>query len=170
MSRQRRRRKPRSIKLETLLKLKSRAEIESLKDGTATLYGGAEDAGQEYVLRLLEGKHRRATVSQAMVDMSREIIGRKGQPKFEAAKAVATAFPTDPELIRTSQRPFDVVNRRLFLEKAMNSLTRKEKVFILAFLDGNNLREIGDLMGFTASRASQIWDEIITKMKIVAED
>jgi RNA polymerase sigma factor (sigma-70 family) len=164
MPRKRRRRK---IKVDKLLELGARAGESSKEFGR--LFDSPEDVSQEYIMRLLEGKHQHSYVGQAVIDMARDLTGRKGLPGYEARKAVAFAIQTDPDLIRNSHRPFDVVNRRLFLEKAMNKLSRKEKVFILAFLDGNNLQEIADLMGFSAARASQIWDKVIEKMKAVAE-
>lgn len=83
-----RRGRKKKIKAEDLLKLKMRGEKEGLKYGK--MLSSPEDAGQEYVTRLLEGKHRKSTVQQAFIDMAREEGGRPGQPGHEAKKPSLT--------------------------------------------------------------------------------
>ena len=165
MPKKRRRKK---IKVETLLKLGERAGRESEK--YHHLFGSPEDASQEYIKRLLEGYHSHATVGQAVVDMSRELMGRKGQPGYEAKKAVALAIQVDPNEIRgTAYRPFDVVNRRLFLEKAIQKLSRQQQGVIMLYLAGYTLEEISIEIGFSEARIHQIWKEAVRNMKLLAK-
>lgn len=160
------RKRRKKIKVDVLLGLMKRAEHESFRYGR--LFDSPEDAGQEYALRIFEGLHQRATVGQAVCDMSRELMGRAGQPGYEAKKAVALALQTDPEDIHTSHKPFDIVNRRLFLERAMKRLSHDEKIVMLMFLEGYTYAEIGDFLDLSEGRISQLWLNSVERMKFLA--
>lgn len=147
-----RRGRKKKIKVETLLKLKRRAEFEGAKYGK--LLDSPEDAGQEYVTRLLEGKHRKSTVQQALIDMAREQGGRPGQPGHEAKKNLAFATSVDPATIRAAYDPTGDQDNALFLQAALEYVKHpKQRLVLELYLEGLTYQQIADSEEFGCTQA-----------------
>jgi len=162
-----RRGRKKKIKVEDLLKLKMRGEKEGLKYGK--MLGSPEDAGQEYVTRLLEGKHRKSTVQQAFIDMAREEGGRPGQPGHEAKKALAYAKNVgDPTEIRTSHDPRESIENKLELQHALQFVTHpKQRLVLERYLEGYTYQQIADSEEFQCTQAyiHHLWKKAIITIR-----
>jgi len=128
------------------------------------LFDTEEDGAQEYVTRLLEGKHSHATVEQAFIDMARSLANPRSD-NFQAQLGVHLALPTEPEKFRIAHRPFDVVNRRLLLEQLIAKLKPKQRRVILRFLEGYRYHEIAEEMHLTTARIQQIMKKSVDAMR-----
>lgn len=143
----------------------------------ATKYGFSEhsdDFAQDVLLKYAEGRGRHQTVDQAVIDAIRERFGRPGLPGYSKRYALATAYPIDEmreDAIGTPARgsegngiDFDRLVRRLS--------PRDREVIELRFRDGYTELEIGEQLGFSESRASQIIKAILERLRrqLKAED
>jgi RNA polymerase sigma factor FliA len=62
--------------------------------------------------------------------------------------------------------PFDLVNRRDMMSVITRSLSEKEKsILYMYYIDGLNLREIGERMALTESRVCQIHGNVIRRLR-----
>lgn len=146
-----------------MLELRERAMRESYRFGR--IFASPEDAGQEYILRLLEGRHRHATVSQAMIDIARETADPRS-PNFADRLNIATAVPVESKYLeRPTTKLIDDVDTRLTIEFLLSTLNMQSQKVIELFLLGYNFGEISDNMGFTEARAHQIYHRAVAKMK-----
>jgi RNA polymerase sigma factor (sigma-70 family) len=164
MAKRRRAGRKRRPTAKVIAKLLDRATREGYKYGR--LFGTAEDAGYEYVTRLLEGKHSRSTVTQAIIDMARAIGGRKGHDSYEAAKAVALAIPVEPDkFLRLSYDPTDKIDNRIMLTKLVNNLELRERIVVILWLHGWTYLEIAEEFELSQARIHQIWHSAVRHMK-----
>lgn len=119
-----------------------------------------DDIASEYVCRLLEGYHQRATIAQAYIDICRLQTGRKGQPGYEAKKTLNMLAISEEQMDSTFRIPAieDLsVDDRLDLERAFSLIkcARTKEMFTL-YLKGHNYGEIALIYELTESRVHQI--------------
>lgn len=121
--------------------------------------GGADDAVQEIITRMLEGQHQHATIDQCVVDYLRTISGRKGLPGYSGRQALERPSSYESKDLdrllsvdngggRVSRVDFDDVSRWIGDKTDRAS-------FILYVQWGLSEAEIGNLFGFSESRVSQ---------------
>lgn len=117
----------------------------------------AEDCVQEILCRMLEGRHRHATIAQAVVDYIRKNAG-DSRLEFHVQKSAPNrARPTEPRHLERLMRVDDRRPRfdRLDFEKCAGWITNQvdRACFRLFYQWGLTEMEIGTLFGFSESRA-----------------
>jgi len=150
------------LKLDTLLKLRQKALFGSVKYGR--LFDSPEDAANEYVARLLEGLHNKATIHQALTDMAR----KKGDPRRKYYKEqinVSFTVPIELKKLQLDYDPTDIIENRIMIRQLFEKLTTQQKTVIFLFLEGHTYLEIGKQMKLSAARIQQIHDKSIRQMK-----
>ena len=160
-----RRGRKRKVKIEKLTKLMRSAEIQSLRFGR--LLDSPEDVAQEYACRLLEGRHQRATVYQALLDMAREKADQR-RPGYQQQIALNLALPVDPADIHIGVDQISRIDDMMTIEKLTECLSDKQFMVIELSLKGYNLAEIADLLGFTISYIQQVYTKSVVKMRKMA--
>jgi RNA polymerase sigma factor (sigma-70 family) len=153
----------RKVKVDQLLKLMARASYEATKYGR--LVNTPEDAAQEYAARLLEGRHQRATVPQAMLDIVHANTGKPVMPGYEQKKNMFLAMPVDSERITTGHNPTNKINQRIFLSQAIAKLDERSQVILSMYLEGFTLKEIADEYGCTMSYVQQLWKKAVIDIR-----
>lgn len=146
-------------KREPIRDLKKRIEIASYKYG---LRGeDIQDAAQEILLRLHEGKHKHSTVDQMLIDYLRTQSGRKGTVSYDTRKALVKPQRLQPD--NKSDRGF--IDRDQFRDleygvdvgiyaRLVNGETDKV-IFKLLYKWGFCATEIADIFDVDPSRISQ---------------
>lgn len=162
-----RRRKLRKIDIAGLILLKNRAEIESYRFGK--IFSSPEDAGQEYVLRLLEGRHRHATVGQAMIDIAREISGRSGGANHKERINIATAIPVMTEVLDLKPSVSQDVDTSLLFQDLMIGLSQQQRRVIEMFRIGYTFGEMTKELKLSEARIHQIYKRAVKQMKARSE-
>jgi len=153
----------RKLKLDTLLKLKARGEKEAYAYGR--ILDSPEDAGQEYVARLLSGRHAHATVQQAMLDMVHAQTGKPVMPGYEAKKNMHLATPLDPERILQGQNPTNRMNQRILLQEVISKLDHRAQVIMSLYLNGYTFGEIAQEFEVTQSYIHQLYWKAVQKIQ-----
>lgn len=121
-----------------------------------------EDVAQEYVCRLLEGLHAKATVDQAYVDIQRMRSGRKTQPGYEAKTRLASLasekqmdathlIPNEPPDLNVDE----MIDLKMYMSKIKNP--RMQVIFEMR-LEGFTMLEIAKELGVTQSYIHQLID------------
>jgi DNA-directed RNA polymerase specialized sigma24 family protein len=117
-----------------------------------------EDVAAEVVCRFAEGRGRHQTVDQAVIDVLRELHGRKGSPGYAARQALKAASSLEG-LDRTLRDRGDLLGAleaRERVLRAYRSLKRpRDRLVFRRVLEGKRLKEIGVELGVTESRVSQ---------------
>lgn len=141
---------------ETLIKLRSRMKRKADYSG----HSDPDGIANEYVVRLMEGYHQRATVDQAYIDICRLSTGRKGQPGYEAKKRLNMIPLTAEQNDHADLQPAPSTlsdDQRLDLERALKCIKDKRTLGIfLKVLDGWTYQAIADDMDLTLARIQQI--------------
>lgn len=163
----RKRRRLRKVNIAKLLDLKDRAAMESYRFGN--IFQSPEDAGQEYVLRLLEGRHRHATVGQAMIDIAREISGRSNSPNQKQRQNVMTAIPVMTEVLDRKPALAPDVDTSMLFEGLMIGLSKQQRRVIEMFRIGYTFGDIGKDMELSEARVHQIYKRAVASMKARSE-
>jgi DNA-directed RNA polymerase specialized sigma24 family protein len=119
-----------------------------------------EGIASEYVIRLMEGYHQRATVDQAYIDICRLTVGRKGQPGYEGKKRLnmlaLTAEQNDHADLQPSTSNL-TADQRLDLAKALGCIkNRRTRDIFDKVLKGWTYQDIADDLGLTLARIQQI--------------
>lgn len=145
------------IPAETLMRLRAKMHRTASYKG----HPHPDDIAQEYVMRLLEGYHEKATIDQAYVDICRLSSGRKGQPGYDAKRTLNMVASSDEQVkFYTNQpNPFEdfTIDDRLDLEKILSQLDCPRLIHIFTMrLKGFTLAEIGRDLKLTESRINQI--------------
>jgi|CXWL01.1.fsa_nt_gi DNA-directed RNA polymerase specialized sigma24 family protein len=101
-----------------------------------------DDAVQEILLRMLEGRHKRATISQAVIDYMRRESGRKGSINYNNKKIVEY------------KDTIALTNNKLDVDSYISSnFTKEQRIsFILYYKWGFTLKEISDVIGVSAKQ------------------
>jgi DNA-directed RNA polymerase specialized sigma24 family protein len=134
----------RELTEEVLLKLRSRM----IKHASMNGHAHPEDIAQEYVVRLLEGHHQKATVSQAYIDILRKQTGRKGHKIYDAKRTLDSVVKTEAQLNSVLHQPNpdeglsidELIDLKNQLDQIQDSKLRK--MFLLR-LQGWTYEEIG---------------------------
>jgi|SRR6185437_617520 len=120
--------------------------------------GNADDCVQEILLRMCEGKCLHQTIDQAVIDYLRTITGRKGMGSYTARQNLerADSFgPGDLERVLPVDLGRDLADGVDF-ERMLRAHPWQDRVcFKLRYGWGLSEAEIGNLFGFSESRASQ---------------
>lgn len=124
-----------------------------------------EEAAQEVYARLLEGKHKHATIDQAVIDYLRTVSGRKGVPSYASRQAFEHSYSYEPRHDANSiVRSFGInMDDRLDVRRLIGMVRHWERAIMnLYFVEGYGQAEIGNFFGVSESRVSQ-WLERIQK-------
>lgn len=170
-------------KRKSIEELASRIKIASFKFG---LRGeDIQDATQEILLRMYEGKHKHSTVDQMLIDYLRTQSGRKGEVGYDSRKALARPERlyasngrdrglVDGAKFRDLEYGVDtglsdrLVDGRIdcerYFEKLKLFLNERELFIYNSYTDEKTLKEIGEDLGLTESRASQLLKKIKDKL------
>lgn len=173
-------------KRKSIEELASRIKIASFKFG---LRGeDIQDATQEILLRMYEGKHKHSTVDQMLIDYLRTQSGRKGEVGYDSRKALARPERlyasngrdrglVDGAKFRDLEYGVDtglsdrLVDGRIdcerYFEKLKLFLNERELFIYNSYTDEKTLKEIGEDLGLTESRASQLLKNIKDKLFVV---
>lgn len=140
----------------TIIKFKKRLEGIGLKHGLNSEQ--REDAAQEVLCRMLEGRHQHATLDQAFIDHIRRSYGDKRLPSHSERQALTYAKPIEDvrhdELGTVDPRKhrFD---RRSYLEHTRGLDQIDRAVFWLTGYWSLSESEIADCFGVSPSRICQ---------------
>lgn len=151
---------------DTLIHLRKRM----LRKAEISNHHSPEDIASEYVARLLEGYHTRATIDQAYIDICRLSSGRKGQPGYKAKKCLNNLALTEEQQDHADLQPnpFKTLDQDdlMDLEKQISRIQcgRTKDIFTYLLM-GLTLQEIGDKYGLTQSRVQQIVSREITYLR-----
>lgn len=173
-------------KRKSIEELASRIKIASFKFG---LRGeDIQDATQEILLRMYEGKHKHSTVDQMLIDYLRTQSGRKGEVGYDSRKALARPERlyasngrdrglVDGAKFRDLEYGVDtglsdrLVDGRIdcerYFEKLKLFLNERELFIYNSYTNEKTLKEIGEDLGLTESRASQLLKNIKDKLFVV---
>lgn len=153
----------RKLSLDTLLKLKSRGEKEAYDFGR--ILDSPEDAGQEYVARLLSGRHAHATVQQAVLDMVHAKTGKPTMPGYEKKKNMHLATPLDPETILQGQNPINKMNTRILLQEVISKLDNRSQAIMALYIGGYTFPEIAREFEVTPSYIHQLYWKAVEEIQ-----
>jgi len=171
-------------KRKSIEELADRIKIASFKFG---LRGeDIQDATQEILLRMYEGKHKHSTVDQMLIDYLRTQSGRKGEVGYDSRKALARPERlyasdgrdrglVDGAKFRDLECGVDaglsdrLVDGRIdcerYFEKLKLFLNERELYIYNSYIvDEKTLKEIGNDLGLTESRACQLLKNIKDKL------
>nr|BFD64949.1 hypothetical protein BdHM001_36300 [Bdellovibrio sp. HM001] len=126
-----------------------------------------EDLKQEYLTRLLEGLHKRATVGQAVIDIYRVMVANSKTSDYEARRNAATG-PASLEDWTPFADPTESIENRLAISSLTKHLPERDQYIINKILSGDSQRDVADELGLTESRLSQIYLRIIERLKEIA--
>ncbi len=144
----------------------NRADVETISKRIRISYrklsGGivdVEDAVQEILTRMCEGKHQHSTIDQAVIDYLRERYGGAGVRSNAKKHALESANATEPKemerLLNVNNGP-ELVDRLDFDECSEWIGNKIDRGCLGLFYKwGLNEIEIGHLFGFSESRVSQ---------------
>lgn len=156
------------ISTEDLLKLRSRM----VKEAQSHFHTDPEGIASIYVIRLLEGLHAKATVSQAYIDIIRLESGRKGFKSYENRKSINQVASSEDQLSYMENQPevLDIsVDDRLDLNQALQFVKPKYKPVFDKLLLGWKQAEIAEDIGLTESRVNQIITREIERIKYMLD-
>lgn len=143
-------------KKEDVEKLQKR--IRRAYDIRARGLGDAEDCAQEILYGMLEGKHQHQTIDQAVIDYLRAKFGDKRLGSYTQRQNLNFADsvgPGDDERLLPVDFGRSLVDGVDFKRIFRSCLQVDQAAFKLYYGWGLNEAEIGDLFGFSESRASQ---------------
>jgi len=126
---------------------------------------GSDDCAQEIITRLLEGRHKHATIDQAVIDYLRQHRNLKGfRSRFKKQDYPVTHSYEQGEFDNFIGSDFGGdVDSRIDFDRLANRLRGFERcVTILHYKDDLSEKEIGYYFGVTESRVSQ-WLQRIKK-------
>lgn len=138
---------------EQLLKLRSRM----IKHASISGHPHPEDIAQEYMCRLLEGLHKKATVGQAYVDILRATQANARSKNYQKQLDLHSVRP-DSEIEKSSEEQDGLCTDELLdLKFIIESIedTRVKRIFNMK-LNGYNNLEIAEELNLTEGRISQI--------------
>lgn len=145
---------------ETLLSLRKRMLIHATQAG----HREPEEIASEYVVRLLEGLHQSATISQAYIDILRLQSGRKGassEENYKKRQALTMVASTEEQekyyATQADHEPAISVDEAMDLDRVLSTIKcpKKAKVFAL-YREGYTQDEIAVKMKLTLGRINQI--------------
>lgn len=130
-----------------------------------------DDLFQEVYLKFAMNRESKQTVEQAMIDVIRLTDGRKGMAHYEARRAFKNAVDYDELKAHEAPDLFGRINSSLDLEKAMSVLDERERFVIQEFFFNGTLgADIGRALKITESRAMQIKESALLKMRAKLEN
>lgn len=136
------------------LQKRIRASYQKLAKGI----GNVDECSQDILLGMLEGKHQHQTIDQAVIDYLRTISGRKGMGGYTQRQNLNYADslgPGDAERLLPVDPGRDLADGVDF-ERMLRTHTQLDQaIFKLRFGWGLSGTEIGNLFGFSESRACQ---------------
>jgi hypothetical protein len=156
--------KRRYLTQKKLLHLQSRM----IKEAQCRLHPDPEGIASIYVIRLLEGLHKKSTVSQAYIDILRLESGRKGFKSYDARLNINRVASSEDQLSYMENQPevLDIsVDDRLDLHLALKFVKPKYKPVFDKVLLGYKYGEIALEMGVMESRVHQIVTREIERIK-----
>jgi DNA-binding CsgD family transcriptional regulator len=120
----------------------------------------SEDCLNAFCVSMLEGKSKHQTLDQFAIDYLRTSSGVKGSSGYDQRQRLLTPNPID-ETISRSEYGFDPrrdVDTRIDLERCRGLVkgARNRFVFQAYHFEGATMREIGEELAITESRAGQI--------------
>lgn len=155
-----------SIPVETLLRLR----LKMRKLAEVKRHPHPDDIASEYVMRLLQGLHAKASVDQAYIDIIRNTSGRKGGAGYQSRISLSKVASVEKQDYFTLSEPNpledlsidDWIDLKRYLAKV--ECPRVAKVLTLR-LEGNTLQEIAEVMDLTESRIQQIISREIERLR-----
>jgi DNA-directed RNA polymerase specialized sigma24 family protein len=130
-----------------------------------------EDIAQEILTRMLEGKHKHATVDQAVIDYIRKEYGSKRYSSFESKNALAKAQHQDTDyfsqILKTN--PWEKLNAQIDFKaciKLMGFTKKAERaaIYLKYKMDWNHV-ELSDCFGVSEVAISQYFKIIETALR-----
>lgn len=144
--------------------------LKMVKHATHLGHWSPEDIASEYVVRLLEGLHQRATIGQAYIDIVRLVSGNKRQPGYKAKQALSMVASQEAQDHFTNTQPSVIQltqDEMLDLEKACRSIKCTRSQFIVhQLLLGFTQREIANELGLTEGRVNQLVHQILSDLSV----
>lgn len=148
-----------------------RAKIAARRKG---FHSDADDLAQSLILSMLEGRHKHATIDQAIVDIIRTEYGRAGsrvQSRKAAVRGTISIHDRDNYKPR-SYDPRDRMDDGLDYQRMVKALSKREHkiIFILTFKWGFMQTEIAEMFGISGARINHIVKDICKKLSIKLKD
>lgn len=105
-----------------------------------------EDFAQEYVLGVLQGKHRYQTIEQFVIDILRQRSGRKGTISYDVRKNISNASELGIFEDTDNGISSDNLDSRIHNNRMREYIKSREYEL---YSEGYTMKEIGDLYGIT---------------------
>lgn len=158
-----------------LLQLRKRM----VKHATSAGNRHPEDIASEYVVRLLEGLHTRATISQAYIDIMRTKTGRKitngkcSEESYRSRQSLGMVASSEAQdnYVRTAPVIEELsLDERIDLKRMVQRIkcTRTQEMISLK-LEGYVNSEIAAKFSLTESRVHQIIDREIERLYMLSQ-
>jgi DNA-directed RNA polymerase specialized sigma24 family protein len=149
-----------------------RAKIAARKKG---FYEDADDLAQSLILAMLEGRHKHATIDQAIIDVIRAEHGRPSSGSFAAKKALRQGVKHLSDADNLKFRSVDPRKRMddgLDYTRMVKALPKREDkiIFILHHKWGFLNAEIGEMFGVTNTRINQRLAAIHRNLRVMLEN
>lgn len=141
-----------------LLNLRRRALIHAKKLGFNE--EESEEIAQEYVLRVLTGKHSNSTVWQAVIDIVRSFFGRPTHVNYQNRKIIYAGY-----ILETIDTGMTEEELNEAVKNLSKNLSVKEKFIFKMLSQGYTQKEIASLFSISETRLSQVVKQI--KFKIL---
>lgn len=127
----------------------------------------------EYVARLLEGYHQKATVAQAYIDICRLTLGRKGQPGYLAKKRLNMLAVSDAQNQAAEFQPQETnltPDQWIDLKRALGLIkSKRTQDMFHKVIQGWTYEAIADEYGLTLTRVQQIVSREIVSIRAQLE-
>lgn len=144
----------RKIPVEKLLKLQKRMLFEATKRRNPH----AEEIAAEYVVRLLSGLHKRATVSQAYIDIVRATQTNTRSKYKEAQYNLQNSLTKTGEMPQIEEASPTSMDDLLDLKKVISLVKDQRHLYVFKqYLEGKNFNDIAKSLKLTESRVHQMF-------------
>lgn len=159
-----------------LVSLREKAEMYFKKRWRQFNEETVSDFGAYCVEQWLTGRHTATSFKYLGVDYLRSFTGGDGIRGSSDALSRLSRFTDDTESSGLAQHGSDSVELRRFDESSLlrdRRLSERERVVLILYYEwGFDLKEIGDLLAVSESRASQLLDQAVSvqKKRIQAAD
>lgn len=126
-----------------------------------------DEVANEYVTRLLQGLHKKATIGQAYIDITRTHLNLRSKHK-EAIINLEYGSSNSDTLNVVTETPIDQAENRLALHSALSKITdeRTQQIFGM-LLEGYTYKKIAKRYKLTEGRIQQIIAKEIEYLKAV---
>jgi DNA-directed RNA polymerase specialized sigma subunit len=126
----------------------------------------AEEIAAEYVVRLLSGRHKKATVSQAYIDIVRVTQVNTRSKYKDLQYCLQNSLTKTGEMPQFEEEPKLSMDSILDLKKIMSLLKDERLLSIFTqYLEGKNFNDIAKNLKVTESYIHQLFKKEVERLK-----